>query len=703
MEIDPNLIAYTFLDSDGGEAQAISYAKLGSSAQRLGQRLSALAAPGQPVLLVFTSGAEFLVSFFACLYVGAIAVPLPVPGKRQVGRLNSILKDSGSKLLLTTPQIAESLGRATLDTLATRGVAIECVELVETPLLSPWSTRDISPATVAFLQYTSGSTSEPKGVMVTHGNLMHNLSAIARAAKRTRADMGVSWLPHFHDMGLIDGLLSPFFSGYPTVNMAPEAFVQQPILWLRAITCYRGTTSGGPNFAYEHCLRRIDKASLDELDLSSWRLAYNGAEPISAKTLSRFSDFFAPCGYRKTSFLPCYGLAENTLSVAISDVDSDPITFSVDAGLLAEGRVAPATEDGKAALFVACGPAVEGVVVAIADPKTGERCPPRKVGEIWVKGPSVALGYWGRDQESDAVFRCRLSGDDGPFLRTGDLGFLADDQLYITGRLKDLIVIRGQNIYPQDIEATVAQAHPLWQGTQAAAFSIDHDGEECLVVVQEVAPRFRGTCTNEMVEMVRRKIAEAHQITVHAVVFVKHGGIPCTSSGKLQRRLCRKKFIDGELPALMIWRNDDQDTRENVEFDPPEALRLALVGKAPELASLLRTFLYERTASLLGVSVDVLAPDKPLSAFGFDSVKAMALASGMTHAIGHLVSPQAVYDHPTIDALCSYLVQLASGRGMPDGPEDVYSQRAAQAIDDVLAEVEGLSDSEVARLLVENN
>jgi len=581
--------------------------------------------------------------------------------------------------------------------LAERDVRILPVEWNALSAASYRQPDTISPKSIALLQYTSGSTNAPRGVMVSHGNLMHNLLAIKRFTNRTAEDIGVSWLPHFHDMGLIDGLLSPLFSGYPTVIMSPEAFVQQPFRWLGAISRYRATTSGGPNFAYEHCLRRITADNRAKLDLSSWRVAYNGAEPIASTTLDQFSELFSPCGFQPSSLFSCYGLAENTL---IASGQPKPGTLHVDAQAMSNGRVKQGSKDAKQMAIVSCGrPPIEDIAIAIADPETGERCQSGVVGEIWIKGPSVAQGYWNKEAESDAIFRRRLSDDDGPYLRTGDLGFLENDQLYVTGRLKDLIIIRGQNFYPQDIEATVSQAHPAWAGGRAAAFSIENAQEEGLAVVQELPSRFRGQCTDDMVEAIRRSVVERHQVSVAAVALVKYGSIPCTSSGKLQRGLCRKKFLENELSPLLAWIDSGHGSDALMEFSPPQELVAALAQCSPELGSILRSFMVSRAAALLGVTNSELDTGKPLSVHGLDSVKAMALAKEISHATGQELSPRAIYDYPTIDHLCAHLV----GRLISQPPADDLSNNARDnssvLIDDLLADVESLSDEEVAQML----
>jgi acyl-CoA synthetase (AMP-forming)/AMP-acid ligase II len=387
--------------------------------------------------------------------------------------------------------------------------------------------------------------------MVTHSNLLHNLFDLDAGWAHTPESVLVTWLPTFHDMGLVYGILEPVYRGFHCFLMPPLAFLQRPARWLRAISDRRATHSVGPNFAYELCARKVKQEELAGLDLSSWLAAVNGAEPVRRETLERFRDAFAPCGFHWKAFCPGFGLAEATLKVTATRSADDPVFCTLEAESLEKHRIkeCPPSLPGQRT-FVGCGRAEGETGVAIVNPETLTRCAPDEVGEIWVSGPSLTRGYWGRTEETSATFGARLSGTgEGPFLRTGDLGFLKDTVLYVTGRLKDLIIIRGQNHYPQDIELTVGQSHPALRPGCGIAFSVDAGGEERLIIVQEADLNHDNLESEELVKTIRQAVAEGHELQAYSVVLLKPGGIPKTSSGKVQRQACRSAYLAGTLEA----------------------------------------------------------------------------------------------------------------------------------------------------------
>src|SRR6202035_4988479 len=407
------------------------------------------------------------------------------------------------------------------------------------------------------------STSNPKGVVVTHANLVHNEEAICLGFGQTAASVIVGWLPLYHDMGLIGNVLQPLYTGATAVLLSPFAFLQRPRLWLETIDRYRGTTSGGPNFAYDLCVRKIGEAKRTGLDLSSWSVAFNGAEPVRAETLERFSAAFASCGFRREAFFPCYGLAEATLFAAGGDPASAPAVRAFRTGdLLRHEAVEAATGEASSRPRVGCGRPSPGQRIAVVDPESGAPCPPGRVGEIWIAGPSVAAGYWDQPPETERLFHARTTDGDGPFLRTGDLGFLAaDGELFVTGRLKDLIILRGRNHYSQDLEATAGTAHPSLGDGTGAAFTVDSDGEERLVVVYEVDRH--AARPGEIAAAIRQVIAEEHEGPAWEVVLVPTGGGPRTTSGKVQRRACRDLYLSGKLRVLGASRLSPAAADEN--------------------------------------------------------------------------------------------------------------------------------------------
>ncbi len=437
-----------------------------------------------------------------------------------------------------------------------------------------WIAPGIGSESLAFLQYTSGSCGDPKGVILTHGNLLSNLEQMGRMHHEGAS--AVLWLPPYHDMGLIGGILLLAYRGCPMVIMSPLSFVQRPMRWLEAISRYRATSSGSPNFGYELCVKRFDPAECEGLDLSSWRLACNGSEPIRADTIQRFYETFRPYGLRRETFCPCYGMAEATLMVSCALLAEPPVVRSFDSGELEHNRVRLVPRHHPQALaLVSSGQPVEYEQVLIVDPESRLECPPGLVGEIWVSGPNVAQGYWSRPEESQHTFAAQLAdGDDSTYLRTGDLGFLLDDELFVTGRIKDLIIVAGRNHYPQDIERTVEQVHASLKHDGGAVFALDVEGEERVVIVHEVV-RPRKLNLDELIEQIRRSVAELHEVPVHAVVLIQSGSIPKTSSGKIQRQSCKQMFLSGDLLVLAQWRADasgpTRPSRRPTSHPPPAA------------------------------------------------------------------------------------------------------------------------------------
>jgi 8-amino-7-oxononanoate synthase len=416
-----------------------------------------------------------------------------------------------------------------------------------------WRRPDVHGETLAFLQYTSGSTGTPKGVMLTHSNLMHNSAMITYAFEHSRSGSGCFWLPLYHDMGLIGGILQPLYMGRPNTLLSPTHFLQKPVRWLQAITQSSSTISGGPNFAYDLCAEKVTPEQKRTLDLSHWSLAFNGAEPVRAETIDRFSKAFAECGFRREAFYPCYGLAEATLIVTGGYKQTPPVVRKFDAHSLEKHQVVPVqpASTGTRELVGSGGNLLDQTIV-IADPDTSQPCGDARVGEIWVSGPSVAEGYWRRGEESAHTFGARLADGRGPFLRTGDLGFLLDGELFVTGRLKDLIILRGVNYYPQDIERSVDLAHEHVQQGAGAAFAVGEIGGERLVVVQEVE-RGRNLDFAGIIAAIRKRIASDFELAVSAVVLIKTGSIPKTSSGKVQRHACQAGYLAGTLASVATW------------------------------------------------------------------------------------------------------------------------------------------------------
>ncbi|ACC81529.1 hybrid non-ribosomal peptide synthetase/type I polyketide synthase [Nostoc punctiforme] len=550
----PNQIAYTFLVDGDTEEVKLTYQELDQKARAIAVELQSLkAAPGERALLLYPSGLEFIVAFFGCLYAGVLAVPVYPPRRNQrMTRLQAIVKDSEARFALTTASVLTNIQQGFAQ--EPELTALHCIAIDKIVSdASNWQKPPLEKSTLAFLQYTSGSTGTPKGVIVTHGNLLQNSEYIKSAFELTPNSVSVTWLPSFHDMGLIDGVLQPLYTGFPSVMMSPASFVQQPIRWLKAISDYKATHCGGPNFGYELCVSKITPEQRANLDLSSWCSAYSGAEPVRRETLEKFAATFKSSGFQAKFFYPCYGMAEATLMISGGGVADEPVYCVVDPKALEKNQIIQVSEDTpKVKHLVGCGYAWLDTKIAIANPQSLTLCAPEQVGEIWVSGSSIAKGYWNRPEQTKETFHAYLADTaEGPFLRTGDLGFLKDGQLFITGRLKDVVIIRGCNHYPQDIELTVEQSHQALKAGSGAAFSVDIDGEEQLVIVQEVERTYlRHLNLDEVVEAIKTSVSQIHELQVYAVLLLKTGSIPKTSSGKIQRHACRAGFLAGTLNAL---------------------------------------------------------------------------------------------------------------------------------------------------------
>ena len=566
----PEQRTHTYLIDGEAEGDYLTHATLDHQARSIGALLQSYRAGGERALLLYPAGLEFIAGFFACLYAGVIAVPLPAPNlaqpQRTIPRLRAIIADAQPSVVLTTSAILSDIEGLFAHAPELQEIRWVATDTVASGLAEEWRDPEVSGNTLALLQYTSGSTAEPKGVMISHANLIHNSDYISRLFAFDQHGVTVTWLPAFHDMGLTNGIIQPVYRGRPCYLMPAVSFLMRPVRWLEAISRFKATISGGPNFAYELCTRRITPEQRETLDLSSWDVAYNGAEPVRADTMRRFAATFASCGLRPGTLHPCYGLAEATLLVSGGALRSEMVrTIQVPA--LEGNRIVEAgEEDRNVRTLVSSGHALSDTKVVIVDPDPLTACAPDRVGEIWVSGPSVTKGYWNRPEETERACRARLADTgDGPFLRTGDLGFVQDGELFVTGRLKDLIILSGRKLYPQDIELTAELSHPALRPACCAAFAVDGPDEERLVIVAEVEPHYRpvgrpapsgaaaapnGRLPLEVeavVRAIRGAVAEQHDARAHTVVLLRAGRIPRTTSGKVQRHACKSGFLDGTL------------------------------------------------------------------------------------------------------------------------------------------------------------
>ncbi|HXS01756.1 MAG TPA: amino acid adenylation domain-containing protein [Pyrinomonadaceae bacterium] len=642
----PDRVAYTFVAQDGAEELSVTYEELDQKARKIAAAIRTRELSGAHVLLVYPFGLEYVAAFFGCLYAGAVAVPAyPPRSNRNVTRLRSIIVDAQARLILTTETL-----RSRLESLLGEECDLECLITpgIDDRLAEDWTPDPIDGDSVCLLQYTSGSTSIPRGVLVTHSNLLHNEALIAEAFEQRPESVIVSWLPLYHDMGLIGGVLQPLYLGARCILFSPLSFLQRPSLWLELITRYRATTSGGPNFAYDLCLRKIPAEARATFDLRSWQVAFNGAEPVRQETLERFAEAFAPAGFRQEVFFPCYGLAEATLLVSGGKAkDAAPVIKPLQSSELERNRVVEGRPDEGLRYLASCGIHARGQKVVVVNPETLFECPRGEIGEVWVAGPSVALGYWNQPDLTAQTFRAYLSGTGaGPFLRTGDLGFVDDGELFITGRLKDLVIVRGLNYYPQDIELVAEHCHPSLRAGCGAAFTADVEGAEELVVVYEVDRR-RTVEIDKVLVAIHEAIAEELELQVSTVLLTTTGSIPKTSSGKIQRSLCREMFLAGELKTVGAW---------SARSGP------GAVAGADDVESI-EEWLIKQLAQRLGVERSSIDVEQPIVRYGIDSLAAVELAHLIESRFGIVVPMVRFLQDSSVRELATF------ARSQPEGPE----------------------------------
>ena len=693
----------------------MTYGELDDRVSELAGRLSAVADPGDRAVLLFPPGLEFLVGFCAAQYAGLVPVPtsFPKPG-RAMPRLDSAARDCQARVLLADAATLDgidpnrvsgyvnSLIPIATDDLNTRNrVAGERGE-------SAWQFdgRLLEGDHLALLQYTSGSTSEPKGVMVSHHNLISNLESIRQAfCIESVADdsedysRGVFWLPPFHDMGLIGGILEAIYVGGHTTLMGPRTFLQRPVRWLEAISACGASISGAPNFAYQLCVDRIDPQCLDHLDLSGWELAFCGAEPISAETLHRFSSRFARSGFRASSFCPCYGLAESTLLAAGGVGSAEPYVVSVDRDDLARGQVTAVddsvSKDGHLPPIdlVACGEPGWQTDVCVVDPETHQLCDNDQIGEIWLHGSSVTSGYWQRDHVNAEQFGATVADRPGDktYCRTGDLGFFRDGQLFVTGRRKDVIILRGRNHYPQDIESSIRTAGED-SVVQSVAVSIAGPQADLLAIVVEVSRHLEDEALPELIRKIRRQIIEDHEVDARRVVMVRPATIPLTTSGKVQRQACRQMLMEDKITARHDWKQSQLgEAAGSVDLPPlPKRVTPDSVEQASEqIQTWLIAWLRSRdTADSVQVS-----PDSGFDEYGLDSLAAVELSGELEDWLGLELTPVLAWNYPTPAKLARYLAEEMAGVSHTvDGDESIIEVDEDEDFEALLAEIESTEE-----------
>jgi acyl-CoA synthetase (AMP-forming)/AMP-acid ligase II/acyl carrier protein len=679
----------TFLaDADTVKA-TLTYAELDRQARAIAVMLQSRGLARERVLLLYPPGLDYIAALFGCLYAGAVAVPAYPPRRhRSSDRLQAIVADARAAAVLTTPTLNAFAGRLGGPMLSRQTLHWLLTDEASVADASSWHEPALCSETLAVLQYTSGSTMTPRGVMLTHGNLLHNSRWIERCFEHTRESRGVIWLPPYHDMGLIGGILQPLHLGCCCYLLSPTSVFSNPFSWLQAISRHQASTSGGPNFAYELCLRKVTPQQRATLDLSCWQVAFTGAEPIRADTLERFTEMFSPCGFRREAFYPCYGLAEATLMAAGGKKHAPPMTLSVRKASLEANQVLPAgPEESDTQTLVGCGHSLADQQILIVHPEKRTHCRGGEIGEIWITGPSVAQGYWDQPELSRQTFAAQLADSgEGPFLRTGDLGFLHEGELYITGRLKDLIILCGRNLYPQDLERTAERSHPDLNPCCGAAFTVESDGQERLVLVYEVIPR-REPDVSAVAEVVRRAVAEEHEAELYAFVLLKLGGMPKTSSGKIQRHACRSAFLAGTLETYGEWRAIRQPSSGGLT-------RAAILSEPPhQRQALLERHFRDQLARVMRLDAATIDPHQPVNTLGLDSLTTLELKNALGESLGVSLPITRILRGASLATLASQVLTELTPQAPAARPPSMSS---------LLQQVQQLSDDQVKALLDAN-
>ena len=658
---DAEVIA--FLAEDGSREGALTFAGLDQAAKRIAAGLVEKGLSGRNLMLLYAPGLDYIKAFFGCMYAGCVPVPAyPPMGARDIDRLKRVVMDCDAGAILSSSMLMPMIEAWVAN--PGNGLSLTCLAtdaLESNTDISGFTAFDANPSDVAFLQYTSGSTGHPKGVMISHQNLIANFQQIVWTFAHS-SDLDyvapnyktVIWLPPFHDMGLIGGVLTPVYAGAKVTLMSPLTFLKNPFVWLKTISDMGAKVSGGPNFSYQYCARKIPDEKLQELDLSTWQVAFNGAEPIQLDSLNTFADKFAKCGFDKSAFLPCYGLAEATLFVAGSPASRGAKSLQVDLDQVAKGKVnpdAPVAEDAKIASLVSSGVLAIETDVRIVDPQSGQACGTGEIGEIWVNSPSVAQGYWNKPSFSDSIFRAEIKGeeDSKQFMRTGDLGMMWEDELYVTGRIKELIIVSGRNHYPQDIEFSLQSSNPTFRKGCGAAFGMTEQGKENLVVMQEVASAAGDQTDYSRLALEGAKaIAVRHGITPKAIVFIAPGTLPKTSSGKIQRTEAKKLYELGTFAPLHSW--------ESAAFQKVAKPKKTQISN-PEFndwQSELYGEMQQWVADKLNVESHHIDLDVTFSELGVDSIEAIDLVDRLQDRIERTIPATELMRYPTVKALIEH-------------------------------------------------
>ncbi len=716
----PDQTAFVFLRNGEDEHSRITYKQLDTRARAIAAKLQQMNLEGERALLTYPSGIDFITGFFGCLYAKVVAVPAYPPTKtRGTERIEAIVNDSGAKIAMTTQEELDSVlkNRKIKEDAFIHQMETFTTESIPDEMAEQWVEPELNHDTLAFLQYTSGSTGNPKGVMVSHGNILWNCKALRMAYKPQKGIITLGWLPMFHDMGLIGHILAPISFGGTNVAMPPNSFLEKPIRWLRAITKYKSNLSAAPNFAFDHCVDKIKEEELDGLDFSSWQAATNGSEVVREETLERFTKRFAPYGFKRETFYPNYGMAEATLMISAGTPNTEPKILFLDGPALEQNEVVMSDPGLETTISkVGCGIPRSGELV-VADIDKFTKLPDGKVGEIWFRGGSVAQGYWGREDQTKLIFDAHLADtNEGPFMRTGDLGFLHEGEVYITGRLKDLIIIRGRNHYPHDIEQTVQNSHHALTINGGAAFTVDAFNEERLVIVQEVERKHLQKLDQEEVfEKIRLAVTEEHDIQVYAIMLLSPGRLPRTTSGKIQRRASKKGFLDDSLRKVGEWRLPLQAVEEGGQRDSFAPDLLDLLDKTiNERIPVLQNYFQTLIARILRMPIDSIGLKKPVINLGLDSMHAIEIKGFVESDLGFeieviqfmegiTIADLAVFSARKLDDVEEKIRENASKAPVEDAPVSSNGKNLdeidADTARELLVDIDNLSQEEVEKLL----
>ncbi|CAA0102787.1 4-hydroxyphenylalkanoate adenylyltransferase [BD1-7 clade bacterium] len=659
-----------------GEGESVAY-----SYHAFDRRIKAIATQlepyrGERAILLFHSGINFLEAFFACFYAGVVAVPAYPPRRNHnLDRLLNIMNDCEPAIMLSSDTVLQQSQSLCQDAFTPAQQALPWIntDIIEDATAANFNAPAPSADTLAFLQYTSGSTGTPKGVMLTHKNLMTNVRMAHQAYQLPANARCVSWLPLFHDMGLIGAVMTPMYWGAGSVLMPPAAFLQKPVRWLRLLSEYGQQSPVGctaPNFSFQLCVDQISDADLADLDLSPWIFAMNGAEPIRQQTMQAFADKFAPCGFNANAFVPAFGMAESTL-LSTCRQTGPIISKRVDAHQLTQGHFVEAPERqedhdeaNRDSVYVSCGQSCAGQTLLIVDPDTREIVHDRHVGELWLQGDHIAHGYWAQQALSEYAFDAYTLDGQGPFMRTGDLAATVDGELYITGRLKDLLIIRGKNHYPQDIELTAAKAHDAMHLDNVAAVTVEAEGEEQLVLVAEVLRSHRKDFDAEAAALaISQAVAREHGIDTHAISFIRFASLPKTSSGKIQRYLVRERYQEGSLKSTGSWH------KPSVSASALPAIPQTPMAQCSTAD--IELYMQQWLAAKLAISVDTVPTQASLDSLGLDSVDLVQLAGNLEQWLGQPMDNMVLWELPHIQAVATYLKETAETPVTTDDDEDI--------------------------------